>query len=138
MHVLLPTQSWLLKKATTTTTKSFKLSWSCRAKLSFKCASLNRKLMKKFGLGKQFFIFVFLIFMRTVSTINRPCYRYGGHIDLRSIMGCSRGFRSVFMRAFRAKRELRCIFIGKKAIIITPKHGTTIFFFPIECFSRKT
>ena len=128
MHVLLPKQSWLLKKATTTTTKSFKLSWSCRAKLSFKCASLNRKLMKKFG--KQFFIFAFLIFMRTVSTINRPFYRYDGHIlDLRSIMGCSRGFRSVFMRAFRAKRELHCIFLGKKAIIITSNHGTTIFFF---------
>ena len=50
-------------------------------------------------------------------------------LDLRSIMGCPGGTRSVFTRAFRAKRELQCIFLGKKAIIITSKHGTTIFFF---------
>ena len=49
-------------------------------------------------------------------------------LDLRSIMGCPGGTRSVFKRAFRAKRELQCAFFGKKAIIITPKHGTTIFF----------
>ena len=30
---------------------------------------------------------------------------------------------------FGQKRELQCIFLGKKAIIITSKHGTTIFFF---------
>ena len=40
-----------------------------------------------------------------------------------------RGTRSVFMRAFWAKKELRCIFLGKKAIIITSKPGTTTFFF---------
>ena len=34
---------------------------------------------------------------------------------------------SIYAR-FRAKRELQCIFLGKKAIIITSKHGTTIFF----------
>ena len=44
-------------------------------------------------------------------------------------MGCPGGTRSVFTRAFRAKRELQCIILGKKAIIITSKHGTTIFFF---------
>ena len=54
-------------------------------------------------------------------------------LDLRSIMGCPGGTRSVFTRAFRAKRELHCIFLGKKAIIITSKHGTTIFF-PITIF----
>ena len=32
------------------------------------------------------------------------------------------------MHAFRAKRELQCIFLGKKAIVITSKDGTTIFF----------
>ena len=43
-------------------------------------------------------------------------------------MGCPGGTRSVFTRTFRAKRELQCIFLGKKAIIISSKHGTTIFF----------
>ena len=49
-------------------------------------------------------------------------------LDLRSIMGCPEGIRSVFTRAFRAKRELHCTVLGKKVIIITSKHGTTIFF----------
>ena len=49
-------------------------------------------------------------------------------LHLRSIMGCS-----VFTRAFRAKRELHCIFLGKRAIVITFKHGTTTFF-PITIF----
>ena len=49
-------------------------------------------------------------------------------LHLTSIMGCPGGTREVFTRAFRAKRELHCIFLGKKAIIITSKHGTTIFF----------
>ena len=43
-------------------------------------------------------------------------------------MGCPGGTRSVFTRAFRAKRELQCIFLGKKAIVITSKDGTTMFF----------
>ena len=43
-------------------------------------------------------------------------------------MGCTGGTRSVLTRAFRAKRELQCIFLGKKAIVITSKDGTTIFF----------
>ena len=43
------------------------------------------------------------------------------------------GTRSVFTRAFRTKKELQCIFLGKKAIIIKSKHGTTIFF-PITIF----
>ena len=49
-------------------------------------------------------------------------------LDLRSIVGCPRGTCSVFTRAFRAKRELHCIILEKKAIIIKSKHGTTIFF----------
>ena len=40
-------------------------------------------------------------------------------LDLRSIIGCPRGTRSVFTHAFRAKRELHCIFLGEKAIVIT-------------------
>ena len=50
-------------------------------------------------------------------------------LDLRSIMGCPAGPRSVFTRAFREKGELHCAFLGKKAMIITAKHGTMIFFF---------
>ena len=49
-------------------------------------------------------------------------------------MGCTEGTRSVFTRAFRAKRELQCIFLGKKAIIITSKHGTAIFFYHYNLF----
>ena len=43
-------------------------------------------------------------------------------------MGCPGGTRSVFTRAFREKRERHCLFLGKKVIIITSKHATTIFF----------
>ena len=49
-------------------------------------------------------------------------------LDLRSIMGCPGGTHSVFTRAFRAKRELQCIFLRKKGIIITSEHSITIFF----------
>ena len=58
-------------------------------------------------------------------------------LDLRSIMGCPGGTSSAFTRAFWAKRELQCIFLGKKAIITIFKHGTTIFFFRLQPFSRK-
>ena len=58
-------------------------------------------------------------------------------LDLRSIMGCPGDTRSVLMRSFRAKRERNCLFLGKKAIIITLKQGTT-FFFPLQSFFRKT
>ena len=44
------------------------------------------------------------------------------------IMGCPGSTLSVFICAFRAKKELLCIFLGKKESIITSKHGTTIFF----------
>ena len=55
------------------------------------------------------------------TRLNRPFNRYDGHIDLsdlRSVMGCPGGTRSVFTRVFWGKRELQCIFFGKKAIII--------------------
>ena len=52
-------------------------------------------------------------------------------------MGCPGGTRSVLTRAFRAKRELHRIFLGKKAIIVTPKHGTTIFFSHHNLFIGK-
>ena len=52
-------------------------------------------------------------------------------------MGFPGSTRSVFTRAFRAKRELQCIFLEKKAIIITSKHGTTIFFSHYNLFLGK-
>ena len=58
---------------------------------------------------------------------NRPFYRYGGHIEFirfKEYYGMPRGV----LFAFRAKREFQCIFLGKKAIVIVSKHGTTIFF----------
>ena len=58
-------------------------------------------------------------------------------LDSWSIMGCPGGTRSAFTRAFRAKRELHRIFLGKKAIIITSKHGTTIFFSYYNLFLGK-
>lgn len=58
-------------------------------------------------------------------------------LDLRNIMGCPGGTCSVFTQAFRVERELHCIFLKKKAIIIKSKNGKTIFF-PITIFSRKT
>ena len=47
------------------------------------------------------------------------------------------GGRSLFTRAFRAKRELPCLFLGEKAIIITSKHSTTIFFSHYNIFLGK-
>ena len=58
-------------------------------------------------------------------------------LDSRIIMGCPGGTRSVFMRAFQAKRELQFIFLGKKVIIIISKHGTTIFFSDYNLFLGK-
>ena len=53
-------------------------------------------------------------------------------------MGCSGGTRSVFSGAFRAKRELQCIFLGEKGdIIIKSKHGTTIYFSRYNLFLGK-
>ena len=58
-------------------------------------------------------------------------------LGLRSITGCPGGTRSVFSRPFRAKRELHCIILEKKAIIIKSKHGTTIFFSHYNLFLGK-
>ena len=67
--------------------------------------------------------FVIYLFTDTAAIYNL--------LDLSSIVGGPGGTRSVFTRAFRAKRELHCIFLGKKTILITSKHaGYKIFFFP--------
>ena len=52
-------------------------------------------------------------------------------------MGYPGGTRSVFTRAFWAKRELQCLFLGKKAMIITSKHATTIFFSHYNLFQGE-
>ena len=52
-------------------------------------------------------------------------------------MGCQGGSRSVFTRAFQAKRKLRCIYLKKKVIIITSKHGKTVFFSHNNLFLGK-
>ena len=58
-------------------------------------------------------------------------------LDLRSIMGCLGGTRSAYTRPFRAKRELQRIFLGKKAIVITFKDSTKIFFSHYKLFLGK-
>ena len=65
------------------------------------------------------------LFTDTVAILNL--------LDLRSIIGCLGGTCSVFTHAFQVNRELHCIILRKKAIIITSKHGTMIFF-PITIF----
>ena len=57
--------------------------------------------------------------------------------DLRSIMGCPGGTRSVFTRAFWAKRELHMI-SREKGDHYYFQTWHTIFFFPITIFYRKT
>ena len=52
-------------------------------------------------------------------------------------MRCPGGTRSALTRAFRAKREVHLKFLGKKAIIITSRHGTTIFFSHYNLFLGK-
>ena len=69
------------------------------------------------------------LFTNTVTILNL--------LDLRSIMWCLGGTCSVFMHTFQAKRELHCIFLRKKAIIITSKHGTTILFSHCNLFVGK-
>ena len=69
------------------------------------------------------------LFTDTVAILNL--------LDLRSIIGCLGGTRSVFTHAFQPKTELHCIFLGKKAIIITSKDGTTIFFSHYNFFLGK-
>ena len=81
-----------------------------------------------------------------MNVFNGPLYRYGGHIELirfNEYYGIPRGHEHdpvsrlvlVFVMVFH------CLFLGKKAIIITSKHGATIFF-PItillyENFKKK-
>ena len=81
--------------------------------------------------------------LTTGSCINKPSHLFTDTsamlnlLDLRSIVGCPGGTRSVFSRSFPAKREVQCIFLGKKAFVITSKDGTTIFFSHFNLFLEK-
>ena len=105
---------------------------------------------------KQVFVTLHRILMLTVKARSRHAYLVLDHgyahirltfftdtaailnlLDLGSLMGCSGGTRSVFSRGFRAKKKLHCIFLVPKAIIITSKHGTTIFFSHYNIFLGK-
>ena len=57
--------------------------------------------------------------------------------DLRSIVGCPGCAQSVITRVLGGKRELQCVFLGKKAIIITSINGTIIYNHFLEKLARK-
>ena len=70
---------------------------------------------------------------RTIVDLKKNCTP-----DIRR-MGCPGGTRSVFTRAFRAKRELQGIFLGKKAIVIYYiQRWHNDLFFSLQSYSRKT
>ena len=71
---------------------------------------------------------------------NRPFYRYGGHIEfirLKEYYGMPGGTRSVSTRAFPAKIELHCIFLGKRRSLLHPNKAQRSFFL-LQSFSSKT
>ena len=58
-------------------------------------------------------------------------------LDLRSIMGCPGGTRSVFTRAFRTKENFNVYFPAKgDYYYIQTRHNDLSF--PLQSFSRKT
>ena len=59
--------------------------------------------------------------------LNRPFYRYGGHFEFIKFM-------EYFRALFGQKENFNVYFSGKKAIIITSKHGTAIFFYHYNLF----
>ena len=52
-------------------------------------------------------------------------------------MGCPGGTRSVFRALFGQKENFNVYFSRKKVIIITSKHGTTIYFSRYNLFLGK-
>ena len=72
---------------------------------------------------------------------NRPFYRYGGHIEFirfKEYYGMPRGHSLSIYTGFLGKmRTSMTIFISKKAIIITSKKGTMIFFSHYNLFLGK-
>ena len=51
-------------------------------------------------------------------------------------MECPGGHLFSIYARFSGKRELQYIFLGKNVIIITPKHGTTIYLSHYDLFLR--
>ena len=76
-----------------------------------------------------------------IFIVNRPFYRYGGHIEFIRFMeyyGMPRGHSLSIYTGFLGKmRTSMTMFIGKKAIIITSKKGTRIFFSHYNLFLGK-
>ena len=72
---------------------------------------------------------------------NRPFYRYGGHIEFilrfKKYYGMPRGALAQYLRALFGQKENFAWFLGKKAIIITSRHGITIFFSHYNLFIGK-
>ena len=57
-------------------------------------------------------------------------------LDLRSIMGCPGGTRSVFTRTIRAKESFTVYFSGKRRSLLHP-NTAQLSFFPINLFLGK-
>ena len=65
-----------------------------------------------------------------VTSHNRPFYQ------VRSIMGCPGG-TPAFTHAFRAKRELQCMFLGKGRSLLHPNTAKQSFFSYYNRYLRK-
>ena len=73
--------------------------------------------------------------------IYRPFYRYGGPIKFirfKEYYKMLRGHSLSIYARFPGKKGTLIYISGKKAIIITSKHGATIFFCHYNLFFRKT
>ena len=68
----------------------------------------------------------------TLLKLTRPFYRYGGHVELirsKRVLWDAQGDEHDPLYSFSIRNMVfHYIFLGKKAIIITSKHCTTIFF----------
>ena len=67
---------------------------------------------------------------------NRPFYRYGGHIEFircKEYYGMPRGALAQYLRALLGQKRTSLYISREKTIIISSKHGATIFF-PITIF----
>ena len=69
------------------------------------------------------------LFTDTVAILNL--------LDVRSIMGCPGGHSLSIYSRFWGKRELHCIFLGKRRSLFHPNTAQRSFF-PLQSFSTKT
>ena len=72
--------------------------------------------------------------------LNRPFYRYGGHIELigfNEYYGMPRAHSLSIYARFSGKKRTSMYISLEKAIVITSKHGTTIFFSHYNLFLGK-